>query len=344
MPPTIRIFALLVFGISALAFVETGEQRATATRYFVNPILDSGADPWVIRDDEWYYFTHTTGRDLRLYRTGKMGDLRDVEVKTVWVPPDTGMNAKHIWAPEIHKIDGNWYFYYAADDGLNENHRMWVLENSSTDPFTGTWVEKGKLQLPDDRWAIDATVFQLNDAWYVLWSGWEGERNVSQNLYIARLKNPWTAEGERILISAPEFTWEKAGGTPVVNEAPQFLKRGSKMFVIYSASGCWTDDYTLGMLSAPIHADPLDHRSWKKHPEPVFSTNAGAMAYGPGHNSFLVSADESWIVYHANPGPGMGCGGKRSPRMQKFTWTDDGLPDFGEPVRLGVRMPAPSGE
>ena len=42
-----------------------------------------------------------------------------------------------------------------ADDGLNENHRMWVLENASQDPFTGTWVDKGEVELPDDKWAFE---------------------------------------------------------------------------------------------------------------------------------------------------------------------------------------------
>jgi GH43 family beta-xylosidase len=34
----------------------------------------------------------------------------------------------------------------------------------------------------------------------------------------------------------------------------------------------------------------------------------------------------------------------RSTRAQKFTWNSDGTPNFGTPVRLGVVLPAPSGE
>jgi GH43 family beta-xylosidase len=313
---------------------------------FTNPLLASAPDPWVQQRDEWYYVTHTTGKDLRLYRTKKMSELRDAEMKIIWTPPLTGMNSKQIWAPEIHFLQGKWYFYYAADDGLNENHRMWVLENDAADPFTGSWVDKGQLLLPGDKWAIDGTAFEKNGALYFLWSGWEGDANLRQDIYIAKMTNPWTTEGDRILLSKPEHDWEIRGGTPTINEAPQYLAHADQSFIIYSASGCWTDDYTLGMLIADAAADPLDSTSWTKYSQPVFEKNISAPAYGPGHNSFFISSDgtEDWIIYHANPQAGQGCGGNRSTRIQKFEWTSGGLPDFGDPVALGAAIERPSGE
>lgn len=311
---------------------------------FSNPLLPSGPDPWVAQKDGWYYVTHTTGRDLRLYRTKRLSDLAQAEVQTIWTPPATGMNAKQIWAPEIHFINNKWYFYYAADDGNNENHRMWVLENEAEDPFAGTWVDKGELELPEDKWAIDGTAFEHNGQFYYMWSGWEGDVNVRQDIYIAKMTNPWTAEGDRIRLSKPELDWELKGVSPTINEGPQFLAHGDKLFIIYSASGCWTDDYALGMLTASSGADVLDPSSWTKSVEPVFEKSPQAQAFGPGHNGFFTSPDgtEDWIIYHANPAPGQGCKGNRSPRMQKFTWTADGNPDFGEPVRLGTSIDIPS--
>ncbi|MEX1240092.1 MAG: glycoside hydrolase family 43 protein [Cyclobacteriaceae bacterium] len=313
---------------------------------FTNPLLASAPDPWVEQKDDWYYVTHTTGKDLRLYRTKKMSALREAEVKTIWTPPATGMNSKEIWAPEIHFLQSKWYFYYAADDGKNSNHRMWVLENEAEDPFAGTWVDKGELELPRGKWAIDGTALEHNGQLYFLWSGWEGDVNVRQDIYITKMENPWTATGDRVLLSRPEYDWELNGGTPAINEAPQVLTRGGKIIVIYSASGCWTDDYSLGMLTAHTTSDLLTPGSWTKHPEPVFEKNPFALAFGPGHNSFFKSPDgtEDWITYHANPEAGLGCRGKRSMRMQEFTWSADGLPDFGNPVALGTKMEAPSGD
>src|SRR5687768_11731306 len=80
---------------------------------FTNPILQQAPDPWVLKQGEWYYVTHTTGNNLRLYRTKKMSELDEAEAKTVWTPPASGLNSKNIWAPEIHFVNDKWYYYYA---------------------------------------------------------------------------------------------------------------------------------------------------------------------------------------------------------------------------------------
>ncbi|HMJ67641.1 MAG TPA: glycoside hydrolase family 43 protein [Cyclobacteriaceae bacterium] len=316
---------------------------------FTNPLLPSGADPWVTSHNRMYYITHSTGNSLKLYRTGAVSQLVQAESKIVWTPPATGMNSKEIWAPEIHRVNGKWYFYYAADDGDNNHHRMWVLENSSEDPFEGTWIDKGKMELPDDKWAIDGTIFEHNGSLYFMWSGWEGDVNVRQDIYITRMSNPWTPQGNRVRLSKPELDWEIKGASadlPTINEGPQFLKHDNSVFIIYSASGCWTDDYSLGMLQADSNADLMAVTSWVKSPLPVFQKNPDGEAFGPGHNSFFQSPDgkEDWIIYHANPEPGQGCNAFRSPRMQPFTWSNDGRPYFGTPAPVGKAMAIPSGE
>lgn len=314
---------------------------------FANPVLTAGPDPWIMRHtDNNYYLTHTTGNSLKLYRTPNPSQVASAFSSTVWTAPATGMNSRNIWAPEIHHINGKWYFYYAADDGDNVNHRMWVLENTSANPFGGTWVDKGKLALPDDKWAIDGSIFEHNGQLYFVWSGWEGNTDGQQNIYIVKMTDPITPSGPRVKISSPELSWERNGGPAYVNEGPQFLAHGDKVFIIYSASGCWTDDYALGMLSAGSDADLMDPASWTKAASPVFQKSAGARAYGPGHNSFFKSPDgtEDWIIYHANPDSGQGCGNNRSIRMQPFTWKADGTPDFGMPVELYKKIKKPSGE
>lgn len=348
---------LVMIGTQAGGALAQLARRAPAARTLVNPLLPSGADPWSVYKDGFYYYMHTTGVNLTLWKTRSLADLRRAETKVIWTPPATGPYSKDIWAPEIHFLDGKWYVYFAADAGTNQTHRLWVIENASPDPMTGEWTLKGKLAARTDTWAIDGTVFEHRGRRYVAWSGWEGDVNGAQLIYIARMSNPWTIEGDRVLISTPTHPWEKVGDIPDwkvtdnpphvdVNEGPQFLSRGDKVFIVYSASGCWTENYTLGMLTASADADLLDPKSWRKSPEPVFSSSADARAYGAGHNSFFKSPDgtEDWILYHANPGPGQGCGPKRSPRAHRFNWRADGTPDFGTPIKIGTPIRRPSGE
>lgn len=322
---------------------------------FVNPLLPSGADPWSIRRDGWYYYTHTTYDDLTIWRTRCLASLATAESKVVWTPPAGTAYSRGLWAPELHFLDGAWYLYFAADDGRNRNHRLYVLENRCSDPLHGTWTLLGQLRTPEDKWSIDASVFEFNGVRYLLWSGWEGDENGRQDIYVCRLANPWLAEGPRIRISQPEHDWERVGEIRnpgpddkphvAVNEGPQALIHNGRVFVIYSASGCWTDAYTLGMLYADASSDLLDPDSWHKHPEPVFTATGepGSGVYAAGHCSFFQSPDgrEDWILYHANPEPGLGCSRRRSPRMQRFTWTPQGFPDFGRPVHAGVALRAP---
>jgi GH43 family beta-xylosidase len=215
------------------------------------------------------------------------------------------------------------------------------------------WEFRGELRTPGDRWAIDGTVLQHRSGLYLLWSGWEEWENGCQNIYIARMSNPWTVTGPRVLISTPEHHWERHGRIPrprrddkplvLVNEGPALLVRHGRIFVTFSASGSWTDEYKLGLLWAEESADLLDPRSWHKRNDPVFFASGVRGTFAAGHNSFFTSPDgtEDWILYHANPGPNQGWA-RRAPRAQKISWTSDGFPCFGAPAPLAEVHQTPS--
>lgn len=318
-----------------------------ATNTFKNPILNSGADPWVIKDGNEYFVTFTTGNNITLMRTKKMSDLKNGSKKVIWIPPSTGLNSRDLWAPELHRINGKWYIYYAASDGINTNHKMWVLENTAADPFTGVWQDKGELLLPDNKWAIDGSPFELNGKYYFIWSGWEGNIDVRQDIYIAEMNSPFSVVGNRVALLKPTTAWEINNTTPQVAEGPQFLLKNDKVFVFYSAGACWKDGYSVGAIWMEINSNPMNLNSWKRlDTNPLFVSNVAGNAFGPGHNSFFKSLDgnEDWILYHANPQPGKGCGDNRSMRMQKISWDNTGLPVLGTPESLDKNLVKPNGE
>ena len=194
---------------------------------------------------------------------------------------------------------------------------MYVLKGTSQDP-TDPFEFVGKITDSTDRWAIDGTVMTYKSELYFIWSGWEGYENVSQNLYIAHMSDPCTIDSERVLISAPEYDWEKIG-TPFVNEGPVALTNDETdtAIIVYSASGSWTDDYCLAALTL-TGDDPMNASHWTKSAEPLMTKNTGA--YGPGHCSFVEGYDgELYMTYHANLVSGSSWGG-RSCRIQKVEW------------------------
>jgi GH43 family beta-xylosidase len=245
----------------------------------------------------------------------------------------------HVWAPELHHIDGKWYVYFAAGDSEKIwNIRMYVLENAAPNPLEGQWVEKAHLRTERDAFALDATTFAHRGGRYLIWAEASGDEP-GTSLYIAAMDTPWSLTGPQVRIARPQHSWERIGHN--VNEGPAVLLRNGRVFVTFSASA--TDaNYCLGLLSAPDDADMLDPASWTKSAEPVFKSSRANAQFGPGHNSFTTTRDgkTDLIVYHArnyeeiigeplhNP--------DRATRVGVVRWRADGTPDFGEPTADGA--------
>ncbi|RPD45330.1 glycosyl hydrolase family 43 [Hymenobacter sediminis] len=292
-------------------------------------LVPDGEDPWVIaHEDQLYYCTvDRRKREILVARFSSLPEMAMAELVSVW-PGTEGPTPDfvEIWAPELQLIDGNWYIYFALYNARNGEERLYTLQATSPDA-QGSYEFKGKLEIPTDRWAIDGSVLPMPDGQlYFIWSGWEGFTNTSQNLYIARMSNPYTIASDRVCISRPEHPWEKQG-YPYVNEGPQALVRNGRIFIIYSASGSWTDDYCLGQLTY-LGGDALNPASWRKEPQPVFSKTD--TIFGPGHASFVQIKGQDYIIYHA--ARSSQAGWARQIRAKPFTWHEDGSPDFGEPL------------
>lgn len=320
---------VLIMGACAMK-----ETKKIAYTELINPVWPSGNDPWVVRREDSYYYCWSTGNGVYVRKIRDLRDMADEGGSLVWTPEEGTMWSRELWAPELHYIDGNWYIYVAADDGKNENHRMYVLKGTSQDP-TAPFEFIGKITDPTDRWAIDGTVLRWKGELYFVWSGWEGTVDVGQQLYIAHMSGPTAIDSERVRISVPDRYWEQRG-LPL-QEGPVALTDEEKgtAIIVYSASGSWTDAYCLGKLTL-TGDDPMDPGSWTKEKDPIFQS--GANTYGPGHCSFVTAPDgQLWMLYHANLSAGTGWEG-RSCRAQPVSW--DGVTlELGDPAIPGEPIP-----
>lgn len=316
--------------------------KLSIKRQYSNPIIEQRADPWIYKHtDGYYYFTASvpTYDCIELRRARTIQELSTAEPFVIWCKHEKGRMSGHIWAPEIHYIDGKWYIYFAAG-GSDEYETAWeicmyVLENDAESPLEPTWVEKGQIRTNWDSFSLDATTFEHRGVRYLVWAQYDLETPASSNLYIAEMSDPWTVRGEQVLLAKPEYAWEIIGHR--VNEGPAVLKKNGRIFISYSASS--TDsNYCMGLLTASDTSDLLDPQSWTKSPEPVFVSSEETGQYGPGHNSFTVSEDGSAdiLIYHARSykeivGEPL-YDPNRHARAQQLNWNEDGTPDFGIPV------------
>jgi GH43 family beta-xylosidase len=327
----------------------SSEKEKLVDTTFVNPVYD-GADPWVIKKDGFYYNCYSSANSLVVSKSKYL--TKQGTAKRVWFPPVSGWNRTHLWAPELHYLNGKWYIYYAAgQDGPPFIHQKAGVLESKTDDAQSEYVDKGMLvtsNTPDKPetavWAIDFTPLELNGKLFGIWSGWEAPQTTdqtSQHLYIAPMSNPYTISGSRVKISSPVEAWE-TGGPLNLNEGPQILKNGDKVFIIYSCRESWLQEYRLGQLRLKsATSDPLDPASWEKS-GPVFQGTSQVL--GTGHASFTTSPDgtENWIVYHSKKSATPGW--ERDVRLQKFSFNADGSPNFGTPQAAGLKISRPSGE
>ena len=271
------------------------------------PWILQRADPYVYRHtDGSYYFTASVPAydGIVLRRAGSLAELSGAEEVMIWKKHESGPMSYHIWAPEIHYLLGKWYIYFAG--GEKEDIwkiRPYVLECSGDDPLTDEWVELGKMkraaedEFSFEAFSLDATVFENKGEYYYVWAEKVGVGKMISNLYIAKMESGNQLKTVQILLTTPDYDWERKGFW--VNEGPAVIHHDGKLFLTYSASETGVD-YCVGMLSIDEDADLLDPRLWKKERYPVLKTCEKLGIYGPGHNSFTVDEDGNDVmVSHA---------------------------------------------
>ena len=267
-------------------------------KIFCNSQGTQSRDPSVVKHNGKYYWTYAYENRLYIMEAATIDGFAHGEGKLVWTPEKVEFS-QEVWAPELHIIDGICYIYVACDDGKNCNHRMYVLSNGSNNPLD-SYINIGKITDPTDKWAIDGTILRHAGKLYLVWSGWEGDENIAQNIYIARLSYPTRIDGERVMISKPEHDWEKAGGVgkvgslPFINEGPYCFYEQGRTFIAYSGAGSWCKDYCIAILEL-VGDDPMDPSAWKKWGKPVLCQNQDFV--GMGHCSII--GEDKTIFFHA---------------------------------------------
>lgn len=302
--------------------------------------IQKRADPYVYKHtDGTYYFTASLPDydGIALRKADKLFDLKDAPEKMIWKKHDKGIMSFHVWAPELHFIFGKWYIYFAAGD-VDDIWaiRPYVLECRGDDPFNDEWIEKGMMQCSDEdpfsfrAFSLDGTVLENHGEYYFIWAEKVGVGKQISNLYIARMESATKLSTVQVLLTTPDYDWERVGFW--VNEGPAFIKHDGKIYMTYSASETGVA-YCIGMLSADENDDLLDPKSWEKRRMPVLKTSEELKIYGPGHNSFTVNDEgEPVMIYHArteaeivgnplyNP--------NRHAMVMKVKWNESGEPEF----------------
>lgn len=302
------------------------DAKLTGTYAYTND-LRQGPDPFLFYHDGCYYYTCTSGAQVRLYKAANFGDFQHGISTVIYNPADDAVWGKNLWAPEIHHFTAEdvgekyagWYLYVGGsntEDTTNAGgQRLYVLKALSDD-LQGQWghPETGEVNVPmqlsfpgtnynTTQTTADASVMRIGGKPYLLFfTTYRAAESATgkpyQAIVIANVENPWSFPNASE-ICYPEYDWEKVGGgtMQVVEGAFGLQAPDGTTYIVYSGSGYWTTAYCLASLRF-LGGDPLAKASWEKAPEP-FLTKSDSVN-GCGHASYFTAPDgTSWVCYHA---------------------------------------------
>jgi GH43 family beta-xylosidase len=336
--------------VAVMLFVRVGGAQT-----YTNPMLTS-QDPFITYVNGVYYSTYTAygcaTNHICIKAATTLTGLNASPSHDVWSAPSApASNQAEVWAPELHYINNNWYIYYAADDGTNDDHRLFVLQASNSAQPTGTYVEgttglaHGQLNETLGVWAIDPDVFHAADGnLYITFSCTNfSNATAPQRICIAPMSGPLNISGSTVYLSNPDYAWEQRNIAPYgIEEGPVGYTIGADTYITFSASPSWIPaNYCVGVL-AHFNDDGTNPNiatgNWVKY-GPILD-NHGTAA-GNGSISFVPSVDgsEYWALYHSHDSSG-----NLSTFMQQMFFTPYGWPVIGYPVNRGVTLTDPSGE
>ena len=190
------------------------------------PFIIQRADPYVYRhSDGTYWFTASVPEYDRivLRKSNTVDGLAQAEEVTIWRKHENGIMSVHIWAPEIHYVDNKWFIYFAGGD-IEDIWaiRPYVLMCEGDDPLKDPWKEMGMLKRKDafsfQDFSLDMTVFENMGQWYCVWAEKVSVGKKISNLYIARMDSPTSLATEQVLLTSPDYDWERVDFW--VNEGP----------------------------------------------------------------------------------------------------------------------------
>ena len=279
--------SLFLIAIYLFASVSLFAQERTIPEVRKNVPLDSIrlSDPFIMADDatKMYYMTGSGGQ------LWKSPDLRIWEgpYQVTKTDPNSWMGENpRIWAPELHKYNGKYYYFGTF---TNANVKIDTVKNNIidrrachllvSDKPDGPYVPVGNENYcREDQPTLDATLWIEDEIPYLLYCH-EWLQNLNGTVEAIRLKPDFSGViGRRkILFFASDSPWSKAR-KPGGGEMPNSVTDGP--FVFRTQTGrlgiIWTSwvysDYTQGV--AYSNNDRLDGR-WVHDPEPLTPPNFG---------------------------------------------------------------------
>jgi arabinan endo-1,5-alpha-L-arabinosidase len=303
------------------------------------------ADPYVLRDDDGYFYLYCT--QTYVYTTDNLSDGKKFQRCPIFrstdcvnwkyygnvfdgYEPTWGTSGAGVWAPTVYKIGDTYNFYYALSTGGDKNPGIGLA--TSPTPY-GPWTHQGKLFDSDGIGvvnSIDPYVFVDDGHVYMAFGSFGG--------YITLIE--LTADGKGLLNGLDyqkENKVKLAGyGINDVNnyEATIILKKNGYYYLFLSTGTCCSGSsstYHVVVSRSENVAGPYTDSQGRDmfHPNHGDSVVVPSMSgvMGPGHCG-LIEDDlgEVWMIYHGYDTKDTSHSEDRVLYLDKLIFGDTGYP------------------
>lgn len=291
------------------------QNKEKEKNYSGNPIFEGWyADPEgvIFGDEYWIYPTYSVAFNKQLFMDAfSSKDLVNwTKHERVLTKDNIHWLTHALWAPAVVEKDGKYYFYFGANNILNNNQVGGIgvaVASSPAGPFIDALGHPLIGRIVNNAQPIDQFVFHDDDGQYYIYYGGWGHCNVAR-LKPSLIELDAFAPGDTLREVTPE------GYT----EGPFMLKRDGKYYFMWSEGDFNGPNYRVAYA---ISNNPLG--PFKR--EGVILQQDSQIGTGAGHHSVIKGKgkNEYYIVYHRHP-LGATDGNNRVVCIDKLEFSKDG--------------------
>ncbi len=307
---------------------------------YTNPVIlpsnygmTSTADPFVFKDTNGIYYCYVTGKGFTLFLSKDL-----VKWAKASSNPFPSSNYKwaidNFWAPEVVKLGNMYYMHYTGKDADGFMKIGMAKSSSPLGPFVD--VSDKAFYSRANKSIIDSDIFFDDDGKAYMYFANDMSTNYVPGSTTKKRSEIWAIEikpdltdtiGPAKLLFFPVQSWENPSNNDSWNEAPTMIKRNGIYYLMYSAN-CYCDNYGVGYAIARSPMGPFTKYSGN----PIL-TGVPSYVSGPGHNSVVMSPDNSEMicVYHSHTDLVVK-GGRRELNIDRMKFTTNGVLSVNGPT------------
>lgn len=340
--------------------VDFGSSSHDRSLFYKNANMPVLGDPFLFYDDadSTFYLYGTTrmlsGEVEENFKYYYSKDLVNWENGGVCFQP-TAADWCHsrLWAPEVHKIDGKYYFYYTgASNGSAQLHGSVAVGDTPT-LFTNqiNSSANGSKPLFDFGFpTIDGTMFVDDDGEMYYYFAKDQVSGIS-TIWGIKMSDPFTTVGKAVQLTdvgksylgetGTTQKWELANPSARWNEGPYMIKENDTYYLTYSANYFGDKYYAVGYamsdtpLSDFVKPDNAQILGLQAKSEKNMEWNYFS---GAGHHMFLNIGTEKFVVYHRHESPNETS--RRVMSIDRYGFREDGSMYIGGVTLNAQPLPA----